>query len=91
MRAIRDAATKNDQAAVPALINRLDSDDPAERLLAQRALEKLTGQSCGYDHAASRQDRQAAVQRWVAWYQQERLGRRLVGGVGVLDAQEHNP
>jgi HEAT repeat protein len=71
LRAIRQAAATNDRAAVPSLINELESDDPAERLLAIRALEKITGQTLGYDHAAGVEDRQEGVRRWVAWYSQQ--------------------
>ena len=70
LRAIRQAAATGDQSAVPGLIGLLESDDPAERLLAIRSLEKITGQTLGYDHAAGREERQEAVQRWALWYTQ---------------------
>lgn len=66
-RAIREAGKSGDQGAVRALVTRLASDDPAERLLSIRALEKITGTTLGYDHAASRTDREAAIARWVKW------------------------
>ncbi len=68
MRAVRKAAQERDQDAIKPLIQRLESDDPAERLVAIRTLERLTGQTLGYDHAASRVERAAAVQRWTDWY-----------------------
>lgn len=67
-RAIRQAAAENDRSAIPELIDLLASDDPAERLLAIRSLEKLTGTTHGYDHAALPKVRQEAIQRWADWY-----------------------
>lgn len=64
--AIVDAGRESDQDAVPALVERLDSDDPAERLLAIQALERITGETLGYDHAAPRAKRDEAVERWTA-------------------------
>jgi hypothetical protein len=49
------------------LIEMLDSADPAQRLLAIRALERLTGRTRGYEHWAPRVERDAAVRRWVEW------------------------
>lgn len=70
LRAVRQAAQTEDPAAIRPLITRLDSDDPAERLLAIRTLERITGETMGYDHAAPRHERVAAVQRWATWYQE---------------------
>jgi hypothetical protein len=68
---IHDAASTNDRSSIPDLIRSLDSDDPAERLLAIRTLEKLTGQTLGYDHSAPRPERSEAAQRWADWYAQQ--------------------
>ena len=80
MRAIRQAADAGGesgggaggQASIKPLIHRLESDDPAERLVAIHTLERLTGEDFGYDHAASRPDRDAAIRRWADWYNQRR-------------------
>lgn len=69
--AAQRAVETNDQTAIPHLITMLASSDPAVRMVAQRSLERLTGQSLGYDHAASELQRQAAIDRWVAWYESE--------------------
>lgn len=70
LRAVRQAAKTEDPSAIRPLITRLDSDDPAERLLAIRTLERITGETMGYDHAAPRHERDAAVKRWATWYQE---------------------
>jgi len=68
MEAALDAAARGDSAAIPDLIALLDSDDPATRLVAIGALERLTGQTLGYHYAAPEQERADAVGRWVEWY-----------------------
>lgn len=65
-----EAADKGDRSKIPDLIALLDSDDPATRMVAIRALERLTGQTLGYDHAGSEAEREAAVGRWVEWSSQ---------------------
>ena len=70
--AIREAAVARDRTKIPDLISRLDSDDPAERLLALNALQRITGQTLGYDYTSSDAERSAAVSRWVAWWNQNK-------------------
>ncbi|MDQ7012623.1 MAG: hypothetical protein Q9O74_01850 [Planctomycetota bacterium] len=65
-----EATASGDIEAVPDLIALLDSDDPATRLVSITALRRLTGQTLGYDHAAPFAEREAAVGRWVEWYDQ---------------------
>lgn len=67
MDAAVDAAREGDRSAIPDLIGLLDSDDSLVRMVAIRSLERLTGQTLGYDHAASEWRRDEAVERWVAW------------------------
>lgn len=62
--AIVQAARTNNRAAVPDLVRMLDSDDPATRLLAISALERLTGHRRGYDPTESQASRDEAVSRW---------------------------
>ena len=66
--AMIQAAQHQDHKAIPDLITRLDSDDAGERFLAIGTLEKITGQTLGYDYAGSPKDRSQAVDRWVAWW-----------------------
>lgn len=67
-RATQRAAREKDQDSIKPLIQRLESDDPAERVFAIHTLEQLTGQTLGYDHAAPRQERAEAIRRWADWY-----------------------
>lgn len=62
-----EAARTGDRSAVPNLIEQLESEDPAERMVAIRTLESLTGQTLGYDHAASEPQRTQAIVRWKEW------------------------
>ena len=65
LQAIERAIHERDREAVPALVEQLDSDDPAVRLLAITALQRITGTTMGYDHAASARERDAATTRWA--------------------------
>jgi hypothetical protein len=42
----------------------LESDDPTTRVLALRTLERLTGETMGYDPHAEPFEREDAVARW---------------------------
>ncbi|MCA9312270.1 MAG: hypothetical protein KDA21_13735 [Phycisphaerales bacterium] len=64
---------------VPHVISMLDSADGASRLLASRLLERMTGQTLGYDFAGPPREREAAVERWVDWWQAGGAGLRLEG------------
>jgi hypothetical protein len=68
IRAIQRAAATEDKAAIPKLIGLLDSDDPAVRMLSIRTLERMTGQTHGYDYAAPEWQRRPAVEVWRDWY-----------------------
>ncbi len=65
-----EAAASGDLGAIPDLITLLDSDDPATRLVSITSLRRLTGRTLGYDHTAPQGERDAAVVRWVEWYNQ---------------------
>lgn len=83
--AIRTVAAKRDAAQLPELIKSLYSDDGAERFLAIRTLEAITGQTLGYDHAASPGVRRAAADRWADWYH-DRQGDPPAARSGGRDA-----
>ena len=58
------AAAENDTTKLPQIVEDLDSDDSAVRMLSIYALERLTGETLGYNFAAPKPDRQAAVEAW---------------------------
>lgn len=64
--AMKSAAQKKDPAAVPKLVELLESDDPAERLYAIEALRRITGKTMGYTYYGSDAERAEAVARWKA-------------------------
>jgi len=73
--AISEAGVRGDEAAIPDLIEQLESNDPGARMLSIRALERITGQTLGYDHADPWWVRAPAVERWKRWAS----GRGLIG------------
>lgn len=71
--AITNAGNTEDRTAIPDLIEQLESHDPGARMLAIRALERITGTTLGYDHAGSIWSRTAGIRKWRAWAQNEGL------------------
>jgi HEAT repeat protein len=65
--AILRAAERQDRGAIPDIVRMLDSDDPATRMAAIVALERLTGERFGYDPTAKPGERALAVARWAEW------------------------
>ena len=63
--AIEQAARAGDLDAVPKIVEQLDADDPAIRMLAIYALYRLTGETYGFSHSDPPHDRHAAIQKWV--------------------------
>lgn len=90
--AMLDTAARGDRSQIPDLIGELDSDDSAVRFTAIHTLERLTGQTLGYDYAAPEAERRAATDRWVEWWESsgERAGPRA-SGVGVAGTAEVSP
>ncbi len=72
--AIVRAAAERDARAIPDLIRMLDSDDSATRLLTIGALERVTGQTLGYDPSDTEPRRREAVRAWQAWQQARAQG-----------------
>lgn len=70
--AVVRAAALKDAGAVPDLVRMLDSDDPATRLLAIGTLERITGETLGFDYAAPEHERAAAIEKWVSRLEHER-------------------
>jgi hypothetical protein len=65
--AIKIAASNNDRAAIPGLIQNLDDKDSAVRFAAISALRKMTGEDFGYRYYDCQYDRQPAIQGWHLW------------------------
>lgn len=71
--AIQQAAAARDRAAVPQLVEELDSDDPAVRVWAIHALESITGERLGYNPYASPEARRPAIEAWTEAVRQQRF------------------
>ena len=66
--AIARAGRQRQGSAIPDLIESLESDDPAVRMMAIVALERITGTRMGYNPYGPWIDRQAAADAWAdAW------------------------
>jgi hypothetical protein len=59
----RDTASQ----VVPALVNRLEDEDPVVRLAAGEELRKRTGNDFGFVAWASPEERAVAIARWRSW------------------------
>lgn len=56
-----------DPRSLPRLVEQLDSQDPAARMLAIRALESRTGTTLGYNHTDPEWKRQESIERWIIY------------------------
>jgi len=66
-RALAAAMARSDERVTDAkLVDLLDSQDPAVRLLAIDALERRTGETLGYHFADPPTERALAVERWAS-------------------------
>ena len=63
--AIHRAGLDADASAVVPLVEQLESDDPAIRMMAINALERITGKRLGYNPYADRTERHEAIDRWI--------------------------
>ncbi len=64
-KAIQTAVATNDLSAIPKIVEQLDSDDPAIRMMAIEALQRLTGETYGYKHYDPAHVRREAIAKWV--------------------------
>ncbi len=65
--AIELALRSRDTSRTPQIVEQLDSDDRAVRLLAISALEILTGRTYGYHYDDPPSLREQAIKRWVTY------------------------
>ena len=63
--AIERAGALRDETATPRLVEQLDSDDPAVRMLALEALRRIEGDTHGYWHGDPPHERRAAIEQWT--------------------------
>jgi len=73
--AIKEAAEKNDRAAIPRLIQDLDNNDSAIRFAAINALRKMTGQDFGYRYYDDEFTRRTAIESWRQWMKDHPSGK----------------
>jgi len=66
----QDAAGSKEQ-----LVKDLDNEDPAVRLYAIGALQRLTGRSFGYRYYVDGPEREEAIGRWKQWLAEQPGGR----------------
>jgi hypothetical protein len=66
--AIQRAGLREDRSKIPQLVEQLDSDDPAVRLFAIEALERITGETRGYKPYDPPHRRTQAIDRWIEAY-----------------------
>jgi len=65
--AIVQASELEDDESLVRLVEKLRSHAPAERMFAIRSLEKRTGTTLNFDHAAPHWQRIEAYNRWLFW------------------------
>lgn len=71
--AVTRAGQEHNAARIPQLIEQLGSDDPAVRMYAILALEKITGERLGYVYYDPPNRRTEAIDRWLAAYREGRF------------------
>ena len=72
----------NDPNAIPLLVDRLEDEDEAVRMLAIGALTRLTGMTLGYQYHTPSWKRAKAVRRWRAW---------IADGMSAIQTHETDP
>lgn len=66
-RSVGAGSRQVDPQVVPALVGRLEDEDPVVRMAASDELRKRTGKDFGFVAWASPEERAAAVARWRSW------------------------
>jgi len=62
---VQASGPDSEPGSLARLIEQLDSQDAAARMLAIRALESRTGETKGFNHTDPEWKRQAAIDRWI--------------------------
>ncbi len=69
--AIKASAATRDRKSITRLINDLDSDDPAVRFYAIRALKDITGETFDYRYFDDELERREEMLAWRQWLAKE--------------------
>ena len=91
LEAIAHSSQQSDDLSRAQLVEKLSSLDPAERMLAIRALEAREGTTLGYDHAAPQWERLEAVERWRVYIGQDAQDPTLSGDTEPQTDSPMNP
>jgi hypothetical protein len=67
----RDVST-NDHSDIPAMVDDLQSDDPAIRFYAIEGLHRLTRDDFGYHYYESDDERAPALKLWQNWLKKQK-------------------
>jgi hypothetical protein len=78
--AIVSRVEDKDLSAIKQLVADLESDDPAVRFYAIGGLQRLTGETFGYQYFVDDDQRAAAVGKWKAWLEGWNAGRQAPAG-----------
>jgi hypothetical protein len=79
---VRASGSDADPRSLPRLVEQLDSQDAAARMLAIRALEHRTGTTLGYNHTDPEWKRQEAIERWLNYLEQGAVGSDVLYSAG---------
>jgi hypothetical protein len=71
-----EAIVASEAGQIPQLIRELENDDPAVRFYAIGKLERLTGQTFGYQYYVDEEKRAPAVMQWKAWLKGWEAGKQ---------------
>lgn len=74
---VQASGTDADTRSLYNLVEQLDSEDPAARMLAIRALENRTGTTLGYSHSDPDWKRQESIERWIKYLESGGSGSDL--------------
>lgn len=79
---VRASGTDADRRSLYSLVEQLDSEDPAARMLAIRALENRTGTTLGYSHSDPEWKRLESIERWMNYLESGGDGSDLSAQAG---------
>lgn len=70
--AIKTAVEQRDLSKTKQMVKDLESDDPAVRFYAIEGLQRLTGETFGYQYYLDDEQRMEAVSRWNQWLAEQK-------------------